>query len=170
MKPGRTRNKRLTSRNWNRRSLWVAAPKSLVHVEYEKRPENYLSAQSTFKLKKRKDEAGGVGLVSIYACIHLFLSLSLTLSVCINKNLYLAYRGICRFREFVLLLIVKAQELHTYTHIQIYIYIHLYIYIYRHIHTWQIVEHVVLDISGKTYIPDIWWNMPSRIVRPPPHR
>jgi len=36
------------SRNWNRRSLWVAAPKSLVHVEYEKLLENYLGAQGTF--------------------------------------------------------------------------------------------------------------------------
>ena len=38
----------MPSRNWNRRSLWVAAPKSLVHVEYEKLLENYLGAQGTF--------------------------------------------------------------------------------------------------------------------------
>jgi len=37
------------SRNWNRRSLRIAAPKSLVHVEYEKLLENYLGAQGTFK-------------------------------------------------------------------------------------------------------------------------
>jgi len=39
------------SRNWNRRSLWVAAPKSLVHVEWEKLLENYIGAQSTFSPK-----------------------------------------------------------------------------------------------------------------------
>ena len=33
MKPGTIRNKWLKSRNWNRRSLRVAAPKSLVHAE-----------------------------------------------------------------------------------------------------------------------------------------
>jgi len=38
----------MPSRNWNRRSLWVAAPKSLVHVEYEKLLENDLGAQGTF--------------------------------------------------------------------------------------------------------------------------
>jgi len=38
------------SRNWNRRSLLVAAPKSLVHVEWEKLLENYLGEQGTFKI------------------------------------------------------------------------------------------------------------------------
>jgi len=38
----------MPSRNWNRRSLWVAAPQSLVHVEYEKLLENYLGAQGAF--------------------------------------------------------------------------------------------------------------------------
>jgi len=46
----------MPSRNWNRRSLWVAAPKSLVHVEYEKLLENYLGAQGTFNPASSHEE------------------------------------------------------------------------------------------------------------------
>jgi len=52
------------SQNWNRRSLWVAAPKSLVHVEYEKLLENYLGAQGTFNRRV----GGGSG--DDGACLH----------------------------------------------------------------------------------------------------
>ena len=51
MKHGTIQNKWLKSRNWNRRSLWVTAPKSLVHVEEEKLLENYLGAQSTLRVR-----------------------------------------------------------------------------------------------------------------------
>jgi len=49
MKPGRTRNKRLTSRNWNRRSLWIAAPKVISTRWIRETSETYLGAQGTFK-------------------------------------------------------------------------------------------------------------------------
>jgi len=38
----------LRSRNWNRRSLWVTAPKSLVQFDYENAVWIYLGAQGTF--------------------------------------------------------------------------------------------------------------------------
>jgi len=48
MKPGTIRNKWLRSWNWNRRSLWVTAPKSLVQFDYETAASIYLGPQSTF--------------------------------------------------------------------------------------------------------------------------
>jgi len=48
MKPEPIRNQWLRSRNWNRRSLWVAAPKPYVQFDYEKAVSIYLGAQGTF--------------------------------------------------------------------------------------------------------------------------
>jgi len=48
MKPEKNRSKWLRSRNWNRRSLWVAAAKSSVQFEYEKAVSIYLGLQGTF--------------------------------------------------------------------------------------------------------------------------
>jgi len=39
----------LTSRNWNRRLLWVTAPKSLVQFDYETAASIFLGAQGTSK-------------------------------------------------------------------------------------------------------------------------
>jgi len=49
MKPGKTRNTRYAESKLKPPFIIVAAPKSLVHVEYEKLLENYLGAQGTFK-------------------------------------------------------------------------------------------------------------------------
>ena len=52
MKPETIQNKWLIGRNWNRRSLWVTAPKSLVQFDYNKAESIYLGAQGTFKVEQ----------------------------------------------------------------------------------------------------------------------
>jgi len=54
MNPGRTRNKRLKSRNSNRRSLRVAAPKSLVQFDCENAASIHSGAQGTFNLPQHQ--------------------------------------------------------------------------------------------------------------------
>jgi len=53
MKPGKTRNTRLAESKLKPPFI-IAAPKSLLHVEYEKLLENYLGAQGTFNPIHRK--------------------------------------------------------------------------------------------------------------------
>jgi len=125
------------SRNWNRRSLWVAAPKSLVYVEYEKLLENYLGAQGTFN--PNPNPRPHLRTVTVIT------SLSLT---------NLGSPEIC-----IQLYVYPSTYLYMYTHTHTHLYIyththtHTYIYIYKHTHTHiYIYIYIYIYISVSIYL------------------
>jgi len=154
MKPGTIRNKWLKRRNWNHRSLWVTAPKSLVQFDYETAASIYLDAQGSLnystilapprpagtrplrlfrglELSNRGAERRGVQpYIYIYIYVYIYIRYSyivmhIFIHICIYNFLFLFFEDLkCR---------IEAPNDEVCNPIYIFIYIYIYLYICEYI-------------------------------------
>ena len=124
------------SRNWNRRSLWVAAPKSSVHVEYEKLLENYLCAQGTFNPMLKPDK------IPVRRCVILYWHIARWID---------RYAYIHEYRHTAYIWMYLSIYLSIYIYISISISISIYKYIYIYISVY-IYLYLYLSIYLSIYI------------------